>query len=81
MTGCFELSTRESEGITPGQLLGIIPTPSKELPPVDKDMAMVSADGDNGKYNEEHARLATSVTEDTIPTTTPKLSLPFTTLF
>ena len=77
----FELSTGESEAITPGQLLGIIPAPSKELPPVDQDTAMASANGNEGQGNEEHTRLSTSVTEDTIATATPKLGPTFATLY
>ena len=76
----FELFTGESEGITPGQLLGIVPAPSKEPLPVDQDMVMASANGDESQGNEEHARLTASVTKDTIPTATPKINPPFATL-
>ena len=90
------LFTRQSEGITPGQLLGIAlgPTqgitpvllqvitlaPYKELPPVNQDIVMAGGDGGRGQGNEGLTRLTSIVTEDTIPTPTPKLVPPFVTL-
>ena len=72
---------RPSQGIISILIQGVTPVPFKELPPVDQDMAMAGGDGNEGQDNEEHARLTTSVTEDAIPTTAPKLGPSFATLF
>ena len=68
----FELSTGANKGITPGPLPGFNPAPSKELLAINQDTAMAGVNGD-----EAHTRLTTSVTENTIPATTPKLSPSF----
>ena len=76
----FMLSTGKSEGVTPSLTPGHCSSTPEELPPVDQDMVMASGDGDGGQGNEELARLAATVAEDTIPAATCKLSPPFATL-
>ena len=93
----FVLSRGESKGITPGQLLDVTPRPLlgitpillqgfapalyKELLSVDQDLVMAGGNGNRGQGNEGLTRLTATVTEDTIPTASPKFSPSFAMLY